>query len=439
MRYFRRSALVLAATAYLWLRPGVPDPLLAWTVRVLAVVAGAALLTRWVVGPWKEFNTAARRVHGGDFQARLDDISRGDLAEASGAFNAMAEALQAQLRLSREREERLTAVLAASDRAVLVLGRDGGVQVVNPATFSLFPRFTESGGIASLALPGLAQILDEAQQSGIAQRKSLDEGERGAGRTFSAQVTPLGKEGTVIYLRDVTQESRLDRVKTELVANVSHELRTPLTALTQMVDLLSDDDLPVDRRRHFLARLDGQVARMRALVEDLLSLSRLEAAETRAELADVSLAASLEDIRLAFSPLAESSGVALALSVPKDLTVTTDAGLLDAAVRNLVDNAIRYNRPGGTVSMEASEDGGAAVISVRDTGDGIPRQHLPRIFERFYRADPHRSREKGGTGLGLSIVKHAVEKLGGEISVKSTVGQGTTFTIRLPQGEQGKA
>lgn len=432
MRYFRRYAALIAGVILLYLWPGGVDGPAAWIVRILAVVAAAAIATRWAVAPWREFEVAASRVQEGDFAARLDDISPGDLALPSKTFNVMAQNLFRSLEVAHQREQRLMAVLAATDRAILVLDRDGEVVLTSPVTFTLFPRFSEKGGVPSLALPGLGQLIDDAVQNGETRRKKFEEGERGRGRVFVAQVTPLQNEGAVIYLRDITQEAHLERMKADLVANVSHELRTPLTALTSLSDTLADDALPSERRAYFSKRLEHQITRMKALVDDLLSLSRLEAEETTTESEKIPLAAFCSDLVRGLQPLAESTSVTLHVDCPDRAFAVTDRHLLEMAVRNLVDNGIRYNRPDGQVRLICRQNDGHVEMRVEDTGEGIPNQHLARIFERFYRVDPHRSRERGGTGLGLAIVKHAVSKLGGDIEVHSTVGKGSSFILKIP-------
>jgi signal transduction histidine kinase len=345
----------------------------------------------------------------------------------------MAEAFSRSLALAREREERLAAVLDASDRAIFLLDRDGRILLANPATQSLFPRFDREVGLASLGLAGLASLVEDARSARTLQRRIFEEKERGLGRSFIAQVTPMERDVVVVYLRDRTAEAALERVKADLVANVSHELRTPLTALASLAELLQDEALPPERRRHFLERLEIQVRRMARLVDDLLTLSRLEETGLAAASGPLVLGPFVEDLLKSLEPLAARADVALQTSVAEGLLATADPTMLEAALKNLVDNAIRYNRPGGWVRVSGeAEDGGWIRMAVTDSGEGIPARHLSRIFERFYRVDPHRSREKGGTGLGLAIAKHAAQKLGGEISVESTVGEGTTFTLRIP-------
>jgi len=438
MQTFPRYLLLVLGTSWLFWWAGGLEGLPALALRALILSASALLAVRWHATPWRDLDTAARRVLEGDFSARLDDV-RGSIPEGPArTFNEMAEHLATALKLSREREDRVTAVLAASDRAVLLLDGAGAVSLFSPATARLFPKFRPETGLASLSLPGLGQLAEEALASGQPVLRVLEEGERGRGRAFAAQVVPLAKGEIVLYLGEVTEDHRLERVKADLVANVSHELRTPLTATWGLVESLGDPGLTAERRSHFQERLEFQVHRMQALVDDLLSLSRLESGPTGRQNESVSLSRLFGDVVRQLQPLAEQGSVKLEMDCPADLSLKTDPFLLEIALRNLVENGIRYNRSGGGVTLGASESGGKTFISVKDTGEGIPGTHLPRIFERFYRVDPHRSREKGGTGLGLAITKHAVVNLGGEISVESTVGVGSVFTIRIPheKGDQ---
>jgi two-component system phosphate regulon sensor histidine kinase PhoR len=257
-------------------------------------------------------------------------------------------------------------------------------------------------------------------------------------RTIRLRGTALrdasGEGGAVIVLNDVTDMQRLENVRRDFVANVSHELKTPVASIKGFVETLLDGaaDDPADNRR-FLEIVARQADRLAAIIEDLLALSRIEQSEGSGTLPMepqpllAILAAAAEDCR----PRAIERSIQLDVECPPDLTATVNGPLLEQAVINLVDNAIKYSEPGKTVWMSAAHDGGC-LIRVRDEGCGIAAEHLPRLFERFYRVDKARSRQQGGTGLGLAIVKHIVQAHGGTVAVESTPGVGTTFTLRLP-------
>jgi two-component system phosphate regulon sensor histidine kinase PhoR len=249
-----------------------------------------------------------------------------------------------------------------------------------------------------------------------------------------------GEGGAVIVLNDVTDMKRLENVRRDFVANVSHELKTPIASIKGFVETLLDGaaDDPADRRR-FLDIVARQADRLESIIEDLLSLSRIEQSEEAGNLPrePVPIAELLAAVTADCLPRAADRSIRLELSCPDSLVAEVNAPLLEQAVINLVDNAIKYSEPGRTVRLSADEEpaaaGGPAVrIMVEDEGCGIDGEHLPRLFERFYRVDEARSRKLGGTGLGLSIVKHIVQAHDGTVAVQSEPGKGSTFTIRLP-------
>jgi signal transduction histidine kinase/HAMP domain-containing protein len=435
MNYLKRFLLLFAATAALSVWALGLDGTPAWLFRGFVVLAFGALATYWAVSPWREMRRAARRVQEEDYSARLDDVTPGDLREAAGAFNAMAERLAELKRLSQEREGRFNAILSASERAVLLMDREGKILLSSPATPKLFPRFREDAMLAPLGLPGLSQLVEESIEKREGRTATLSESEAGRGRVFDVRTVPLEDGSTVVILDEMTTQARLDKVKADLVANVSHELRTPLAAMAALLETLEARDLTADQRTHFEARLRSQHGRMQALVEDLLSLSRLEGRQVTVRPESVELGSLVQELFASIAPLAAAAQVSLQAEIPAGLRAQTDRNLLEMALKNLVDNGIRYNRKEGSVTVRADAANGELLLDVTDTGEGIPAPHLDRIFERFYRVEPHRSREKGGTGLGLSIVKHTVMQLGGQISVQSAVGSGTRFRIRLPHVE----
>jgi two-component system phosphate regulon sensor histidine kinase PhoR len=258
-------------------------------------------------------------------------------------------------------------------------------------------------------------------------------------RTIRLRGTALrdasGEGGAVIVLNDVTDMQRLENVRRDFVANVSHELKTPVASIKGFVETLLDGaaDDPADNRR-FLEIIARQADRLAAIIEDLLSLSRIEQAEgtgdlprERVAIGSV-LAAAIADCE----PRAAERTIAFETDCPTDLVAAVNPPLVEQALINLVDNAIKHSEPGRTIRLAAAAEDGDLLIRVRDEGCGIEPEHLPRLFERFYRVDQARSRQQGGTGLGLAIVKHIVQAHGGTVDVESTPGVGTTFTIRLP-------
>jgi len=256
---------------------------------------------------------------------------------------------------------------------------------------------------------------------------------------FEIQVSPVFAQsdflGVVAVFRDITSLKQFDRLRSEFVANVSHELKTPLTSILGFVETLKEGAL--EDREHslkFLDIIEEQSKKLHLMIEDLLLLSRMESSKEPLKLGPVRLSSMMEKIEQVFIPLMKENRIGFSMEVvPSDLSLTAESSSLERALSNLIDNAVKYNRREGTVSVAARRFGQGVTISVSDTGPGIVPQDLGRIFERFYRADKSRSRESGGSGLGLSITKHIVERHGGRIEVESILGQGSTFTIVLPK------
>ena len=260
------------------------------------------------------------------------------------------------------------------------------------------------------------------------------------GRILKIFFAPLRGTGTVsggimAVLHDITQQKRLDDARKEFVANVSHELRTPLTNIQGYTETLIDayDDIDVETRSHFLNVIHSEADRMTRLVKDLLTLTkldydRMEASDTPVDLRDIA-----ERVAASMDIEARKQGVEIHRDLPADMPlVSGERDRLQQVVMNIVSNAVKYNQRGGRVDITGGCEGGTVRLTVADTGLGIPEADLPRIFERFYRVDKARSREKGGTGLGLAIAREIIEFHGGGIAVESREGLGTTVTITLP-------
>ncbi len=254
-------------------------------------------------------------------------------------------------------------------------------------------------------------------------------------RTFAVQVTPLAgapARGAIGMFYDITEIERLERVRKDFVANVSHELRTPLAAISGYAETLLEGAIDDhENSRRFAEIILNKARQLANIVSDLLVLSTLEGGKPPSP-EPVSLRNSISSALRTVEPVAKARGVKLAFQNEEDLEVLGYEIRLEQVWVNLLDNAIKFNRPDGDVRVEMKQKQSGIVVRVCDTGLGIPSRDLPRIFERFYRVDKARSRATGGTGLGLAIVKHAVEQMGGSVSVDSRLGQGTTFTVTLP-------
>ena len=256
-------------------------------------------------------------------------------------------------------------------------------------------------------------------------------------RIFDLRVVPLnnnetGKaEGAIGVFFDITRLEKLERVRQEFLSNVSHELRTPLTSIMAFIETLESGEANHEDTQRFLEIIRKNAARMNHLIDDILELSAIEAGTVRVTPESVPLGELVEDVFGSLTTKANSESIELINNVDSEARVHADVSRLEQMLTNLVDNAIKFNREGGKVVV-SYEDGERSRIRVEDTGEGIPTQHIERLFERFYRVDRARSREMGGTGLGLAIVKHLARAHGGEVTVESRLGEGSVFVIELP-------
>jgi two-component system phosphate regulon sensor histidine kinase PhoR len=333
--------------------------------------------------------------------------------------------------------ESMREVMLAVDRNLCVIAS-------NHAARALFGQTEEA--MTHRRLPELAadtplqDVFQLALADGERAEATLEITQGAEKRTFAVRVTPLrfrrnaSQQGAVGVFFDITKLERLEKVRQEFLSNVSHELRTPLTSILAFVETLEDGGLedPANNQR-FLAIIRRNAERMRLLMEDILELSAIEAGKIQLETRETPLAPLVDNIFAALTARAQERNINLRREIAPAAQVYADPRRLEQMLTNLIDNAVKFNRANGSVIVTYAPNGARDRIRVTDAGEGIPPEHLPRLFERFYRVDHARSREMGGTGLGLAIVKHLARAHGGEATVASTVGEGATFTIELPR------
>ena len=406
-------------------------------IAVLSIGLGYALAMR-ASRSVRSITEAARRIGAGDldYRAKLDVDDEN--AELAAAFNRMAETLRQTIRdLSSERAKLATVVNTMAD-GVVVTDAQGDVVLTNQAAETMLrprPFGRHQTRLMDLLRDYELQGLVESSRESASIRHSEVE-MVGPYRLISAIATPLpinGARGTLLTLHDLTSTRQLDTTRREFVTNVSHELRSPIASLLALVETLEngaldDRDTAVD----FIGRIHDEANRMGAIVEELLELSRLESGQAPLRLAPLSLSVMVTDITGQFRLRAERSGIDLDTSLPDNLPrALADETTFRRALVNLVDNALKFTPAGGQVHMSVTEEEDTIKVEVRDTGEGIPREHLPHIFERFYKVD--RSRRDKGTGLGLAIVKHTVEAHGGRVHAESEEGEGSVFSVSVPR------
>ncbi len=413
----------------------------------LAVAFAAGLLSllisKGISKPMEEMRRSAGRIADGDLDHRIPAPETEEMFALSASLNRMAEQLKARLReITEERNER-EAILASMAEGVIAIDSDAKVISVNKAAERLFKLHGAVEGrvfhevVRNSALQDFVSALLSGDSSKEADIEFHSEDQRLLQVKGGALKGSDGSlMGALIVVNDITRIRQLEDVRRDFVANVSHEIRTPVTAIKGSVETLLEGaiDNPDDAAK-FLRIIVKHAERLNALVEDILSLSSIESGfgSGRISLASWRLREVLDIAAGLCREKAEARGVAFELDCLQDVSVKADRPLLEQAVVNLLDNAVKYSNEGSKVEIRGFADAqGRAVISVRDYGCGIPKEHIPRLFERFYRVDKARSRKLGGTGLGLAIVKHIVQAHNGLVSVDSTPGGGSTFTITLP-------
>jgi len=424
-------------------------------VGVIALILTGLLsfgFSRVVTHPLRRLAGAARAMAAGDLAQRARAGGRDELAEMADALNMLAGELQRRLgQLEGERAE-MQALIDSMSEGVIAVDAQGKVRRANPAARRMFSLPADPRGIAPPEVARRQAFLDTvgralAGEAVPATDVTVD------GRSLLATAQPLPAGGAVVVFLDVSQLRRLEGVRQDFVANASHELKTPLTAIRGYSETLLDPDLPPELRRRFAETVRANAERLQHIVDDLLDLSRLDSGGWRVQPEIVSVAELADDAWGAYREEAEQKHVRFSVSIPHDAEfVYADPSALRQILGNLFGNSLRYVADGGAIEVaaravasrvleagrapsssgESDPSGGWTCVEVRDNGAGIASAHLPRIFERFYRADAARSREEGGTGLGLAIVKHMVEGHGGTVQAESLLGTGTTIRFTLP-------
>jgi two-component system, OmpR family, phosphate regulon sensor histidine kinase PhoR len=364
----------------------------------------------------------------GDLTAAAPEEGTQELVLLARSVNRMREDVAARLgAIERDRLAR-DAILSALEEGVVLFDPDGSVIYANESALRMVGGALEHA--RHLAPPTLRQVVEAAAAGSKGQVEEVTSGL--TPRILVATAVPVPGDGNVLLvLRDVTEARTVDAVRRDFVANASHELKTPLASIQALAETIesaaADDPSSIPR---FAEQLEREAIRLSRVVSDLLDLSRLEGEP--GEWTTVRFDRLVRAETATYRERAGRAGLALAVTADAPAMVNGSPRDLGLLVRNLVENAVQYTRPGGSVAVSVATEDGQAVLQVRDTGLGIPLREQGRVFERFYRVDRARSRETGGTGLGLSIVKHVAENHGGRVSLRSELGRGSTFTVRLP-------
>ncbi len=399
-------------------------------ITLLVALIAAFLFSRSLYGPIRELSTAIKRVAGHDFKVRVLLRGQGELKEVADSFNAMTDEMQGLFSELTSQKEELNSIITSLQEGLLVLDSEERVLLVNESLKTFAGRDLETG-------KPYWEVIREPAVNELIKRVRTDRRNHVAeiatnSSVFLCSATFLSsREEIVVVFHDITGIRELEKIKSDFVLNVSHELRTPLTSIKGFIDTMEEGELTAENRR-FLEIIRRNTERLINVVRDLLTLSELEERSRVLELEPVVMPELIESVLRIFEDQVHAKGFSVKVTVAPGLVpVMGDPFKLEQVFINLLDNAIKYTDAGG-ITIEMERVGANVVISVADTGPGIPSQHIGRIFERFYVVDKSRSRKLGGTGLGLSIVKHIVLLHNGKIAVESAPGQGTKFIVTLP-------
>jgi two-component system phosphate regulon sensor histidine kinase PhoR len=415
------------------------------SVVIALIIAGISLyLSRRISRPIGEIKQGAEAFAEGNFRHRLPSPDSEEMAGLTDAMNQMASQLDDRIKTIVRQRNELEAVLSSMEEGVIAIDKEEHILSINRAAAEIFALKPEEYQ---------GRLIQEAIRNNEFQRfvtNALSEDRPIAGdiilyqngeRILNAHTTPLrgvddNDIGILVVLNDVTQLRKLETVRRDFVANVSHELKTPITAIKGFVETLLQGSVETpEETDRFLRIIEKHTDRLTAIIEDLLKLSRLEQNDegNSIQLEKGSVIGVMQSAIQVCRQKADEKNIQIGLNCKEDLFVNRDAHLLEQAVVNLLDNAIAYSKQDSAVNVEVKSTESELLISVEDNGIGIAKEHLSRLFERFYRVDGARSRKLGGTGLGLSIVKHIIQAHGGYVTVQSTPGKGSVFTIHLPK------
>jgi two-component system phosphate regulon sensor histidine kinase PhoR len=408
-------------------------------LAVLLSLLLSYLLSRIVFKPLEAISAAAIRIGNGELDLRIPVLGRDEGSELAAVMNVMSGRIREQMQNMAAKKQQLNAILQGMGEGVMVVAVDGTITLVNPAFSSLFALDDGAVGRQLIEVsrhPDLLAAYNEQQlSSGSLLREIVIQP---LGQTLLTHWVPLEsdgrRQGVVAVFHDISDMKKVENMRRDFVSNVSHELRTPVAVIKGYAETLLDGTLESDpeRARRFAEIILGHSERLTALINDILTLSRLEAKGTSLELKALDPAGAVRKAVQLLNEQALARKIDVQVDIPPEVPhVLADPGKLEQVLVNLLDNAVKYTPEGGNVRIFCEDAGNLVRIFIADSGIGIPTKDQQRIFERFYRVDEARSREQGGTGLGLAIVKHIVQLHGGEITVSSSISSGTTFSFTL--------
>ena len=413
------------------------------TLIALAIASITSLIiSLTITRPLQEMTKVSQKISKGDFSKKLKICRQDEIGQLANSLNLMSEELENKIRIISEDKDKMKVVLSSVIEGIIAIDKEGRIILFNNALKNMTDyssdRVLGKFHWEIIRNNQLNELLKEVLQKGqpLTREITIFSPQE---KIFRASANPLTEKnevwGAVVVLNDITEIKKLEKMRSEFVANVSHELRTPLTSIQGFVETLKDGAInDPGKAQYFLEIIEKQSNRLNNLIEDILQLSKIESQEIIMNLQSINLRDLIDKTISEFKKKIEQKNHKIKINISPQLPlIKADPEQIEVVFRNLLDNAIKYTPNGGEIYISAFEKAENIYIEVADNGIGISAEHLPRIFERFYRADKDRSRKLGGTGLGLAIVKHIVQAHGGTIGVESKPGKGSKFFFTLPK------
>ncbi|MFU0823956.1 MAG: histidine kinase [Clostridium sp.] len=385
-----------------------------------------------IVKPLKELEFITFRIAKGEYDRRVNIVSQDEIGQLAKTFNHMADQLQYTLKDSLEKQNKLESILKSMDSGVIAVDKEYKVIMINPYAQKIFGIKEDIIGKNLMNFIKDYELGEIFKNSEDNKEIQISWPEKKILKIKTADIISNKRRiGIVAVVQDITDIKRLENMRSQFVANVSHELKTPLTSIKGFAETLKYVE-DKDTREKFLSIINDETDRLTRLISDILILSDLEQHKEFKVKEDIDVTEAIINVYNLMKNTADKKGVKLQTECNENITIIGDKDKFKQMLINLIDNAIKYSERGDFVLIKCKNGKNVCVITIEDTGVGIPKEHIPRLFERFYRVDKARSRSRGGTGLGLAIVKHIVLSFKGEIFVESEIGKGTKFIVKIP-------
>lgn len=415
--------------------------LIAFLVALLLASMVSLRISGSIIKPLNDLILASQEIANGNYRKRIKVTNKDELGQLALNFNDMAGKLDLTIADLYRKKVEVESIVDSLNVGLIATDKDSKIILVNPAAGTFFAIADCSLVIGDRIIEHIRNnqintLLSETIQTNKPLTADVVMSERILQINTSpikAKDSNMGNSGGIVFIQDITKMRKLEQLRTEFVSNVTHELKTPITSIKGFIETLKSGALTDEKvATKFLDIIDIEAERLHDLINDILHLSEIETKQKDTNLESFSLRTAIEEVFAIVQNMAHEKGINLHNQVRPELMIKANKNRMKQLILNLVDNGLKYNVSQGAVTIAACRDLGKIVISVKDTGIGIPDEHQARIFERFYRVDKGRTRDRGGTGLGLSIVKHIVNLYNGDIKVRSELNKGTEFIIQIP-------